>query len=138
MLKIIIGNKGSGKTKKIIDMINDAVTKETGSVVCIEKGMKLTYDISHSARLIDVDAYGIQGRDALFGFLSGICAGNYDVTDMFLDSTLKIIGSDMDALEKFVLQADELMKKEDVNLTISVSASEEEIPESVLKITSKI
>ena len=60
------------------------------------------------------------------------------MTDMFLDSTLKIIGSDMDALEKFVLQADELMKKEDVNLTISVSASEEEIPESVLKITSKI
>ena len=138
MITLLIGKKGSEKTKKLIDHANEAVKNSNGNVVVIEKGLKLTYDISHSARLIDVDAYGIQGRDALFGFLSGICAGNYDVTDMFLDSTLKIIGSDMDALEKFVLQADELMKKEDVNLTISVSASEEEIPESVLKITSKI
>lgn len=138
MITLLIGKKGSGKTKKLIDHANEAVEKSNGNVVVIEKGLKLTYDISHNARLIDVDAYGIEGMDALFGFLSGICAGNYDVTDMFLDSTLKIIGNDMQVLEKFVVKMDELMKKEDVNLTISVSASEDEIPENILKVASKI
>ena len=90
MVTLIVGKKGSGKTKKLIERANEAVKTSDGNVVVIEKGLKLTYDISHQARLVDSDSYSISGLDALAGFISGICAGNYDVTDIFVDSTLKI------------------------------------------------
>ena len=93
MITLLIGKKGSGKTKKLIELANEAVQNSNGNVVVIEKGLKLTYDISHKARLVDSDAYGIEGLDALVGFVSGICAANYDVTDVFVDSTLKITGN---------------------------------------------
>ena len=98
MITLIVGKKGSGKTKKLIERANAAVQKSDGNVVVIEKGLKLTYDISHQARLIDVEAYGIQNIDGLYGFISGICAGNYDVTDLYIDSTLKVIGQDQKPL----------------------------------------
>ena len=88
MITLLIGKKGSGKTKKLIELANEAVKNSNGNVVVIEKGLKLTYDISHKARLVDSDAYSIEGLDALVGFISGICAANYDVTDIFVDSTL--------------------------------------------------
>ena len=101
MITLIVGKKGSGKTKKLIERANEAVKTSDGNVIVIEKGLKLTYDISHQARLVDSDAYGIKGSDALYGFVSGICAGNYDVTDIFIDSTLKIIGSDPETLKEY-------------------------------------
>ena len=97
MITLIIGNKGSGKTKRLIQLANEAVEKSNGNVVVIEKGAKLTYDVSHKARLIDIEQYNVSGFDAFYGFLSGICAGNYDVTDIFVDSTLKITGRDFEA-----------------------------------------
>lgn len=138
MITLLIGKKGSGKTKKLIEKANEAVKTSNGNVVVIEKGLKLTYDISHQARLIDVDAYGVQGLEAMFGFISGICAGNYDVTDIFIDSTLKIIGQDMEALAVFVEKADSLSKQAETNITLSVSADESELPEKVLSLTNKI
>ena len=74
-------------------MANAALEKTNGNVVVVEKGLKLTYDISHAARLIDIDAYDVKGGKGLYGFLAGICAGNYDVTDILVDSTLKITGT---------------------------------------------
>lgn len=138
MITLIIGKKGSGKTKKLIERANEAVKSSKGNVVVVEKGLKLTYDISHQARLIDVDAYSVQGMDALFGFISGICAGNYDVTDMFVDSTLKIIGQDMDVLAKFVEKANTLSELATVKITLSISADESELPDSVNQISEKI
>lgn len=111
MINVFIGKKGSGKTKKLIDYANKAVETSNGNVVVIEKGLKLTYDITHKARLIDSDAYGIKGLDALEGFLCGICAGNYDVTDILLDSTLKIIGQDMAALTDLITKAKSFPKR---------------------------
>ena len=99
MITLLIGKKGSGKTKKLIELANEAVQNSNGNVVVIEKGLKLTYDISHKARLVDSDAYGIEGLDALVGFVSGICAANYDVTDVFVDSTLKITGKGVEEVE---------------------------------------
>ena len=85
MIKLIVGQKGSGKTKTLIDMINAAAKEAKGNVVCVEKGLKMTYDISHSVRLIDIEHYDIKGFDAFYGFLAGVCAGNYDITDVFVD-----------------------------------------------------
>lgn len=73
----------------------------SGNVVVIEKGAKLTYDVTHKARLIDTDQYAVTGYDMLYGFISGICAGNYDVTDILVDSTFKICGKDFNALDEF-------------------------------------
>ena len=138
MINVFIGKKGSGKTKKLIDYANRAVEKSNGNVVVIKKGLKLTYDISHRARLIDSDAYGIQGLEALEGFLCGICAGNYDVTDILLDSTLKIIGTDMAALSELIAKMAKLSETANVTFTLSISADESELPEDVLAAVTKL
>ncbi|MGI6254001.1 MAG: hypothetical protein ACOYJZ_00070 [Acutalibacter sp.] len=131
MITLLTGKKGSGKTKKLIDMANAAVEKSNGNVVVIEKGLKLTYDISHTARLIDIDAYDVQGGKGLYGFLAGICAGNYDVTDILVDSTLKITGTGAEVLTPLVEELKHLSEESKANFVLSISAADEEIPESV-------
>ena len=128
MITLIIGNKGSGKTKRLIQLANEAVEKSNGNVVVIEKGAKLTYDVSHKARLIDIEQYNVSGFDAFYGFLSGICAGNYDVTDIFVDSTLKITGRDFEALADFVAKANELASHSEVTIVMLISADASELP----------
>ena len=129
MVTLLIGRKGSGKTKKLIALANEAVTKSTGNVVVIEKGAKLTYDVTPKARLIDTDEYKIAGYDVLFGFISGICAGNYDITDIFVDSTFKICSDNKDDLKTFVSKLNALSKTAETNVTLLISAGKEELPE---------
>ncbi|MFQ9792736.1 MAG: hypothetical protein ACLRX7_05470 [Acutalibacteraceae bacterium] len=100
MITLIIGKKGSGKTKKLIDAANNAIENTNGNVVVIEKESHLTLDISHQARLVALEPYGIHGCTAFYGFVSGICAGNYDVKEIFIDSTLKAV--DVQDLECFI------------------------------------
>lgn len=130
MITLLTGKKGSGKTKKLIELANAALEKSQGNVVVIEKGQKLTYDISHAVRLIDTDAYDVKGADALFGFLSGICAGNYDVTDILVDSTLKITGTGAEILETLVPELNKLSEASSANIVLLISAADEEIPAS--------
>ena len=137
MITLLIGKKGSGKTKKLIELANAAVESSKGNVVVIEKGLKLTYDISHEARLVDSDAYGIQGKDALVGFISGICAANYDVTDIFIDSTLKITGNGVEDVEPITMQLKTLSEESKANIYLLVSAEAAELPESVMEYVSK-
>ena len=138
MITLILGKKGSGKTKKLIQLANDAAESSKGNVVVVEKGAKLTYDVSHKARLIDIDEYGIQGFGAFFGFVSGICAGNYDVTDILIDSTLKIGGDDINALTDFVQKINTLSSFASVKLALSVSIDEAELPASLDSVIQKI
>ena len=111
MITLLTGKKGSGKTKKLIEMANAALEKTNGNVVVVEKGLKLTYDISHAARLIDIDAYDVKGGKGLYGFLAGICAGNYDVTDILVDSTLKITGTGAEVMDLLVNDRKKLEKE---------------------------
>ena len=131
MLKLIIGVKGTGKTKTLIDMVNSALEVTKGDVVCVEKGVKLRYDIKPSARLIDVNEYMILDAQALYGFIAGILASNHDVTDLFIDGTLKICNQDVDAFEKMAQQLAALIEKSNVNLTMTVSMAEADLPASV-------
>lgn len=128
MVTLIIGKKGSGKTKKLIQLANEAVAKSQGNVVVIEKGAKLTYDVTHKARLIDTDVYGIGGYNMLLGFISGICAGNYDVTDIFVDSTFKICEEGVDGIAPFVEKLNALSEEAQANITMLVSAAEADLP----------
>jgi len=128
MIKLIIGKKGSGKTKHLIDVVTEASKKSIGNVVCIEKGPALTYDISSSVRLIDTNVYGIAGYDSFYGFLCGICAGDYDVTDIFADATLKIGGRNYEELADFIARVDSLATESNTNILFTVSCDESELP----------
>lgn len=138
MINVIVGKKGSGKTKKLIERVNESVAKSSGNVVVIEKGNTLTYDISHDARLIDIDEYGIQSAESLGGFLCGICAGNYDVTDIYVDSTLKIIGSDVNALTAFAEKMDALSSLANTNITLLISADESLLPPAIKAVSAVV
>lgn len=105
MLKLIVGLKGSGKTKTLIDMVNNAPNTTNGAVVCLEQGDKLKFDITHEVRLIDTKEYAIGDGQALYGFICGIVASNHDITDIFVDSALKIC---RDNVEEFALAVKEI------------------------------
>lgn len=120
MVKLIVGVRGTGKTKTLISMVNEAAEKSKGSVICIEKGNKLNFDITHKARLIDADAYAIDDAQALYGFVAGIVASDHDITDLFIDSTLKICRGDIPAFEKFVAEIAALNGEWNVIMTASM------------------
>ncbi|MBE6763018.1 MAG: hypothetical protein E7553_01480 [Ruminococcaceae bacterium] len=138
MITLILGNKGSGKTKRLLDMCTAATNASNGCVVFIEKDSTLTFDLSHKTRLAVADEYGIVGFDALYGYIAGMCAGNYDITDIFVDSTLKIGGRDMEALATFVEKLSVLAEKANTNVVMSISADPSEVPERLKGIAEEI
>ena len=129
MIKLYIGAKGSGKTKTLIDLVNTAATASNGSVVCIEKGDKLRFDITSKARLIDTDYYKIDNAEKLNGFIAGILASNNDSTDIFVDSSLKICCGDVDAFAAILPQLEAITA--DVNLVMTVSIAVETCPDTI-------
>ncbi|MGI6264290.1 MAG: hypothetical protein ACOYJY_02360 [Acutalibacteraceae bacterium] len=138
MITLILGRKGSGKTKRLIDMCNAATAESKGSVVFIEKDSTLTYDISRQARLAVAEDYSICGYEAFYGFIAGMCASNYDITDIFVDSTIKIGGDDREELATFIERLGELSKKADTNVVLSVSADKDDIPERIAEFAVEI
>ena len=133
MVKLIIGKKGTGKTKTLREMVNAATAASKGSVICIEKGAKLNYDVTHKARLIDTDSYKVADGQSLFGFVAGILASNHDITEIFIDSSLKICQDDMASFEKFVYETDDLAAKLNVEIVMTASLPVEECPEGLKK-----
>ena len=121
MIKVIMGLKGSGKTKKLIDSINATVAQASGDVVCIEYGKKLTYDINYRVRLVDSEEYAISNADMLKGFLSGLHAGNFDITNVYIDNLYKTIGADRANGEEFVLWCAKFAETNNMNITITIS-----------------
>lgn len=138
MVKLIIGKKGSGKTKRLIEAVNLAADTSNGNVVCIEKGPTLTYNITHSVRLVDIETYGVSGFDAFYGFVSGICAGNYDVTHVFIDATLRICGREYDMLPAFFKKVKELSKESNTEFLFTVSCDECDIPAEAFEYAEKV
>lgn len=126
MLKLIVGVKGTGKTKTLIEMVNKAAVESKGSVICIERGTKLNYDVTHKARLIDTAAFDICDAQALYGFIAGITASDHDITDLFVDSALKICADDMAAFEKFVEEVNKLSEAAGYRCIMTVSAKPED------------
>ena len=131
MVKIITGNKGSGKTKILIDAIHEAEQKSNGNVVAIQKGSSLNTDITHKVRLINVEDYAVEGTDAFYGFIAGILSSAHDCTDIFVDATLKITGKDYAKLGEMFDKIAKITPATTVTLT--VSADNSELPENVKK-----
>lgn len=134
MVQLIMGLKGSGKTKKLVDMVRAAVNEETGDVVCIEKERKLTFDIPYQARLIDAGNYAIGSYEFLRGLICGIHAGNYDITHFFIDNFYKLVNDKApDALVDFLAWLEQFSEKEKISFVISLSVDPATLPESVLR-----
>ena len=131
MLKLIIGVKGTGKTKALIHLVNMAIDSSHGDVVCIEKGVKLRYDVKYQARLIDTEEYFVNDAQSLYGFVAGILASNHDVTDLFIDSALKICNNDSAAFDKFVEEINALALKLNVNIVMTSSIPTESASDTV-------
>ena len=121
MIQVIMGLKGTGKTKKLLDSINQALGNASGDVVCIEYGKKLTYDVNYRVRLVDSQEYAINSSDMLKGFLSGLHAGNFDITNVYIDNLYKTIGTDRATGEAFVIWCAEFAKTKNMNITITIS-----------------
>ncbi len=133
MIQIIMGLKGSGKTKKLINAINEAVAGAQGDVVCIEYGKKLTYDVNYRVRLVDSQEYGISNPDMLKGLLSGLHAGNFDITNVYIDNLYKTIGTDRAAGEEFLLWCAKFAEDNKMNITITVSDDPANASEEIKK-----
>lgn len=139
MISLIIGHKGTGKTKVLVDCVNDAVHNSSGNVVCVEKETKLTYDVNYRARLVATDTFSVSGYDAFYGFLSGICAGDHDITDIFVDATFRIAANrDGEALAAFLKKVDDLSKISDTKFTFTISTDLENLPESMFEYCEKL
>lgn len=133
MVRMIVGLKGTGKTKSLIDLANKSVETSPGHVVVLEKGNKLIFDVKHQVRLIDTDEYGVSGAEELYGLVCGVLAANFDFKDLYIDSSLKICKDDMAAFAGFVKRLDELTTKLEVNCVTTVSAAPDSIPADLEK-----
>lgn len=132
MIKLITGKKGTGKTKVIIDMMNEAVASTNGNLVCIEKGSTLRSNISYKIRWCDTEYFKIDGFEAFYGFVAGMLAGNYDIKEVYVDGILRIGGRDLEAFGK-VLDKLAVLSGDETTIVFTVSAEENEMPESVTK-----
>lgn len=130
MIKLIPGRRGSGKTKILIEQINESVRSTNGNIVCIEKGDNVRRSISYKVRWCDVDQFGVEGIDAFYGFVAGMLAGNYDIKEIFVDGIFKIVGRDYEAFGAMLEKLDKLTGEDSV-VTFTVSADVEELSENV-------
>ena len=132
MLQIIMGLKGSGKTKELVGLVCKAVSEGEGDVIVIEKERKLTYDIPYQARLIDAGSYDIGTYEFFKGFISGIHAGNYDITHFFIDNFYKLVNDREEAnVVAFILWLADYAEREKIEFVISMSSDREKCPEEL-------
>ncbi len=133
MVKLIIGLKGSGKTKHLIEMANKAVETSPGNVVCIEKGNKLLFDVRHQVRLVDTAVFGISSARELYGMVCGIIGANFDIKDIFIDSSLKICSDNKEDFVWFIETLNKLTCEREINCVTTASIAPEELPEELNK-----
>ena len=137
MIHIIMGLKGSGKTKKMLDEMHEAMKSATGDVVCIEFGKTLTYDVNYRVRLVDAKEYGINNVEMLKGFLSGLHAGNFDITNVYVDNLYKTIGKPIGEnaamVDEFIAWAESFAEANNMNLTFTVSDDASTAPAALTK-----
>ena len=134
MVRLIMGVKGSGKTKQLIEMINETAKNEAGNVVCIEANNNMMYDIHYRIRLIDAQEYKLNNAEAFRGFISGLYAGNYDISHVFIDNLCKAIGTEIGhETEAFLNWLDAFGEKNGIKFTVTISAEESAATEGMKK-----
>jgi hypothetical protein len=139
MVNLIVGPKGCGKTKKFIELTNNAANANPNCVVCIEKGSVSMFSVSYLARLIDIDEFPkVNTYDGFFAYLSGLISGNYDIREIFIDSILRICGRDMTEFTRFVVELKEFAKTHNVTFTLTVSSKKDNVPAEALAVANEL
>ena len=133
MIRILMGPKGTGKSKTLNEMINSAVNEEKGNIVCFNMDKRYLFDLKSTVRLIVTREFNISSFDALYGFICGIIAGNYDITHIFIDNITKIVSADFEQLDKLFIKLNEISDKNNVRFTISVSANMQDATDTIKK-----
>ncbi len=133
MIQAIYGKKGSGKTKRLLDMANDSLKVEHGDVVFIDDDKRYMYDLRHEVRFVDASEYGVKSADMFLGFINGMLAQNFDVTAIFIDAFMKLVKTDIAELGEFFASLDALAEKRNLRFVISVSGDPDEMPEFMKK-----
>lgn len=133
MIRILIGPKGTGKTKTFINMVNEALSTEKGNVVCITKGSRHTFDISSGVRLVDTDEFHIKNIDAFYGLISGMISQDFDITHIFIDSITKLISCDLNDINNTISDLEVLSEKFNVDFTLAISSEATELPANISK-----
>ncbi len=133
MIQLLIGKKGTGKTKVLIENVNEASKNADGNVVFISNNSANMYDITSKVRMTNVAEFDITSWNEFLGFICGIISGNFDITNIFVDGTLKIVKNSLDGFEEFLGKLEELSKKFDINFELSVSVDADEAPAYIKK-----
>ena len=133
MISLLIGTKGSGKTKAFIQKIEEAKKSEKGNIVCISKGGRLRTSLNHHVRLIEIDEFDISSYKVFYGLICGVISTDFDITHIFIDRITRLISDDIEAFSKFMGFIEDLSEKLGVSFTISVSADLAIVPETVNK-----
>ncbi len=134
MIKVIMGKKGTGKTKQLIELINSAIQTEHGNVVCIERNRKLTYDIHYNIRLVEASEYDLKSFEFLKGMISGLYAGNYDITHIFIDSLCRVVPCEgSPEVEEFLDWLEAFSEQNNIKFTVTITEDPSEAREGVRK-----
>lgn len=133
VIQIIFGKKGSGKTKRILDMANASIQEAKGNVLFVDDGRSYTINLKPQVRFIDASEYAVKGKDSFYGFIAGILAGNYDISYLFVDGFLKLAGSNEAGLVEMMAKLEKLTKDAGTILVLSYSEDAENVPESIRK-----
>ena len=133
MIKVIYGEKGTGKTKMMIDAANEAVKEAKGHLIFLTDNKRCMYDLEREVRFIDVSEYDVAGEAALCGFIKGVIAGNHDNEYVFIDGVVRIAGKPVQELAAFFYMLDKVSKETNVTVTVSITAAKEDLPDFVTK-----
>lgn len=132
MIQLVVGKKGKGKTKIILDMVNKDVTNAKGNIVYLDKSMDHMYELNNKIRLINVSDYGIENADEFVGFIRGIVSQDHDLEQIYFDSFIKICClTDSQKIEEIVIKLDKMSDQYGFKIVASVSLDESELPESL-------
>ena len=130
MVQLIVGNKGKGKTKHLLEKVNSKVQESSGNIVYLDKSAKHMYELNNKVRLIDLSQYDVKGSAEFIGFLSGIISQDHDLEEMYLDNFLTLAGieEDTDAIESVIARLDKMSESFGVDFILSVGRNEGELP----------
>ena len=136
MIQIIFGKRGSGKTKRIIDLANESIKKQKGDVLFIDEDNRYMFDLRHEVRFVNAGEYGVRGTERFIGFINGIMAGNFDVSLVFIDAFLRLLQVDkpsIHTLDEFFIELEELSIRCNVDFVISLSEDADLVPDPIRK-----
>lgn len=133
MIQVIFGKKGSGKTKRILDMANESVKEAKGNVLFVDDDKSYTLSLKPQVRFIDASEYAVKGVEPFYGFLAGILAGNYDISVIYIDAFLKLVKAEPAELVDFFAKLERLVGAAGCDMIISFSEDAASVPESIRK-----